>query len=90
MTEGDWDGWDVVKSEGSAGSGLGVLGWEDSGDTARKAIGRVGGGRQAPGSVGRRSVGGVGGAREGCGSPEFGIGLATSLVEPIRIHSASK
>ena len=90
VTEGNWAGWDVVKSGGSAGSGLGVLGSEDSRESARTAIGRVGGGRQAPGSVGCRSVGGVGGAMEGFGSSEFGIGLATPLVEPIRIHSASK
>ena len=82
VTEGDWDGWDVVKSEGSAGSGLGVLGWEDSGDTARKAIGRVGGVGKLRGRSGV-GVSAVSGERgKGAAVQSSGLALPPLLSSP--------
>ena len=78
VPEGNRDGWDVVKSWGSAGTGLGVLGSEDAGESARTAIRRVGGVGKLRG---RSGVGVLAGSGErGKGAAVRGSGLALPLL----------
>ena len=90
VTEGNWEGWEVVKSGGSAGSGLGVLGSEDAGESARTAIRRVGGVGKLRGRSGVGVLAGSGERGKGAAVQSSGLALPPPLVEPIRIHSASK